>query len=174
MAAPLLAFALCLLAASPVSAVDDGDEVVISVGLSDSLGVVSTASPMAAPMRIPAQTGVWSTARAARGSMRWFIALWTIAGVMTVLLGLFCAHQPAPAVEAGRRWIGGGGLVERALRGDGAEALLWLRSKLASRKEAESAGDSSKQESDGDSDGETVDESAVWKFSETNGEQRSV
>ena len=39
-----------------------------------------------------------------------------------------------------------------------------------SQQESESVGDGSEQESNG----ESVDESAVWKFSEENGEQRSV
>ena len=124
------------------------------------------------------------------------IALWTIAGVMTVLLGLFLWHTSPrrrlrlagggsaglsddaeggaePAGEEARRGGAGGGRFEAMAR----EALLWLRSKLASRKESESAGDGSQQESDGESsesDGASVDESAVWKFSEENGEQRSV
>ena len=127
------------------------------------------------------------------------IALWTIAGVMTVLLGLFLWHTSprrrlrlaVSGSEAGEDEPGedsSKGGFDAVVR----EALGWLRSRLVPRRESESAGDGSQQESESagdgseqesesagdgseqESNGESVDESAVWKFSEENGEQRSV
>ena len=92
MTAPLLAAALCLLAAGPAVAADDGDEVVISVGQSDSLGVVSTAQSDGGT---DADSGPDRRLVGRESGERVdavVIALWTIAGVMAVLLGIFLWH----------------------------------------------------------------------------------
>lgn len=186
------------------------------------------------------------------------IALWTIAAVMAVLLGLFLWHtsprrrlrlaaapahaapgepardfdETADTAEAGRHGESepGADSSKGGLAAIVGEALGWLRSRLAPRSEAEpavdgssqkpvsggdvsrkehvpagdvsrqmpvsggdvssqkpqSGGDVSRQEpqsggdgheqesNEGLSDGESDDESAVWKFGEANGEQRSV
>lgn len=171
----LLAVALCLPAAGPASAAGSGDEMVISVGQSASLDVVSTAQSDGETDTEPGTDLRMVERESGERVDAVVIALWTIAGVMTVLLGFFLWHT---SPRRRLRLAGGGSAGEDSSRGRfeamAWEAVGWLRSKLASRKEAESAGDSSKQESDGDSDGELVDESAVWKFSEENGEQRSV
>ena len=175
MVAPLLAGALWLLAASSLSAADDPGGGVVGAQGSDVSPVVSSAQSEVEP-----DPGSGSDRRLVdRASSERVdavvIALWTIAGVMTVLLGLFLWHT---SPRRRLRLAGGGSAGEDSSGGRfeamAREAVGWLRSKLASRREAESAGDSSKQESDGDSDGESVDESVVWKFSEANGEQRSV
>ncbi|MCY3649472.1 MAG: hypothetical protein F4Y99_03550 [Acidimicrobiaceae bacterium] len=175
-AASLLAVALCLLAASPLSAADGPDGAVVGAEGSDVVRVVSSAQS-----EVEADPDSGSDRRLVdRESSERIdavvIALWTIAGVMTVLLGLFLWHT---SPRRRLRLAGAGPAGEDSSRGRfeamAREALLWLRSKLASRKGSGSAGDSSQQESDGESsESESVDESAVWKFSEENGEQRSV
>ena len=174
MAAPLLAVALCLLAASPVSAADDPDGGVAGAGGSDVVRVVSSAQSEVDADSDPDRRLVDRESSSRIDAV--VIALWTIAGVMTVLLGLFLWHT---SPRRRLRLAGAGPAGEDSSRGRfeamAREALLWLRSKLASRMESGSAGDSSQQESDGESsESESVDESAVWKFSEENGEQRSV
>ena len=225
-AALLLAFALCLLAASPVSAADGPDGAVGGVGGPDVLRVVSTAQSEvdADPASDPDRRLVDRESSARIDAV--VIALWTIAGVMTVLLGLFLWHTSprrrlrlAGGGSAGLSGEAEGGAApagegsgedepgeDSSKGGFGAmvqEALLWLRSRLAQRRESESAGDGSQQESESsdvgseqesessdvgseqdsessgvgseqESDGGSVDESAVWKFSEADGEQRSV
>ena len=190
-AAPLLAFALCLLAASPVAAADDPDGAVVGAGGTDVPRVVSTAQSEVEADPDSDRRLVDRESSARIDAV--VIALWTIAGVMTVLLGLFLWHTSPRR----RLRLAGGGSAGLSGEAEGGaepageeagedepgedsskggfestvrEALLWLRSKLASRKESEPAGDGSQQESGGGS----VDESAVWKFSEANGEQRSV
>jgi len=170
--APLLALALSVLVASPLSADDGPDGAVVDAEGSDVVRVVSSAQ---SDVEADPERRLVDRASSERIDAV-VIALWTIAGVMTVLLGLFLWHT---SPRRRLRLAGGGPAGEDSLRARfeamAREALLWLRLKLARRKKAESAGDSSKQESDGESpDGESVDESAVWKFSETNGEQRSV
>ena len=199
-AAPLLAVALCLLAVSPVSAADGPDGDVVGAEGSDVLRVVDSAQsdPDAEPDRRLVDRESSERIDAV------VIALWTIAGVMTVLLGLFLWHTSprrrlrlAGGGSAGLSGEAEGGAEpageepgedepgEDSSRGGfeamAREALLWLRSKLTPRRQSGSAGDGSEQESgsagDGseqESDGGSVDESAVWKFSEENGEQRSV
>ena len=181
-AASLLAVALCLLAASPVSAADDPDGAVVGAEGSDVARVVSSAQSEveADPDSDPDRRLVDRESSERIDAV--VIALWTIAGVMTVLLGLFLWHtSPRRRLRLARS--GSAGLSDEAEGAEPAagssrggfermarEALLWLRSRWAPRKDSESSGDGSEQESDGGS----VDESAVWKFSEANGEQRSV
>ena len=204
-AAPLLAVALCLLAASPVSAAVDPDGAGASAEGPGVLRVVGSAQseleadPDSGPDRrlVDRESGERIDAVV--------IALWTIAGVMTVLLGLFIWHTSprrrlrlAGDGSAGLSGEAAGGAEPAAdssrggFEGMAREALLWLRSRLGTRQESESSGDGSEQESDSvgvgseqesesvgvgseqESDGGPVDESAVWKFSEENGGQRSV
>ena len=193
-AASLLALALSLLAASPVSATDGTDGDVGGAEGSDVVRVVDSAQsdPDSEPDRRLVDRESSERIDAV------VIALWTIAGVMTVLLGLFLWHTSPrrrlrlagggsaglsddaeggaePAGEEAGEEEPGADSPEGGFEAMAREALLWLRSKLARRKESESVGDGSQQESDGESsDGTSVDESAVWKFSEENGEQRSV
>ena len=90
--APLLAVALCLLAAGPASAADGGDELVVSVDQSDSLGLVKTAQSDGGT---DADSGPDRRLVGRESGERVdavVIALWTIAGVMTVLLGIFLWH----------------------------------------------------------------------------------
>ncbi len=174
-AAPLLAGALWLLAVSPLSAADGPDGAVVGADGSDVVRVVNSAqSDVEADPDTGSDRRLVDRASSERIDAV-VIALWTIAGVMTVLLGLFLWHT---SPRRRLRLAGGGSAGEDSSGGRfeamAREAVGWLRSKLASRREAESAGDSSRQESDGGSGGELVDESAVWKFSEANGEQRSV
>ena len=92
MTAPLLAVALCLLAAGPASAADGGDELVVSVDQSDSLGLVKTAQSDGGT---DADSGPDRRLVGRESGERVdavVIALWTIAGVMTVLLGIFLWH----------------------------------------------------------------------------------
>lgn len=197
MTAPLLAVSLCLLAAGPASAADGGDELVVGVGQSDSLGLVKTAQSDggsdadAGPDRrlVGRESGERVDAVV--------IALWTIAGVMTVLLGIFLWHTSprrrlrlaGPSAELFDGTEGGvgpsedvssedvasedesredpsGGDIGRKVR----EALLRLRSRVAPQQVSVSAVDESQPESDGDSE----DESAVWRFGEEDGGERSV
>ena len=207
-AALLLAFALCLLVTSPVSAADDADGAVVGADGSDVLRVVNSAQS-----DVDADSGSDRRLVDRASSERIdavVIALWTIAGVMTVLLGLFLWHT-SPRRRL-RLAVGGSEAGEDEPGEDSSkggfdavvrEALGWLRSRLVPRRESESAGDGSQQESESGGDGsqqesesagdgsqqapesagdgseqepngESVDESAVWKFSEENGEQRSV
>ena len=225
MAAPLLAVALCLLAASPVSAADPDGAVVGAQG-SDVVRVVDSAQSEveADPDSDPDRRLVDRESSERIDAV--VIALWTIAGVMTVLLALFLWHTSPRR----RLRLAGGGAAELSgeaeggaepageepgedepgadsskggFEGMGREALLWLRSRLAPREQSEPVDDSSEQESESardgaeqvferggdgaeqvferggdgaeqESAGESVDESAVWKFSEANGERRSV
>ena len=215
MTAPLLAVALCLLAAGPASAADGGDELVVSVDQSDSLGLVKTAQSDGGT---DAESGPDRRLVGRESGERVdavVIALWTIAGVMTVLLGVFLWHTSprrrlrlaGPSAEL---FDGAEGRIgpsedastedvaaEDAASGDVAaedesredsleggvggrvrEALLWLRSRVAPQQVSVpavdevsvSAVDDSQQESGGDSE----DESAVWKFGEEDGGERSV
>ena len=218
LAVSLLAVALCLLAASPVWAADGPAGAVVSAGGSDVVRAVDSAQSEveADPDSDPDRRLVGRDSSTRIDAV--VIALWTIAGAMTVLLGLFLWHT---SPRRRLRLAGGGSAGSDEAEGAepageeagedepgedsskvrfeamAREALAWLRSRLAPRKESESAGDGSQQgsesagdgsqqesESAGDgpkqepggesSDGGSVDESAVWKFSETNGEQRSV
>ena len=194
MAAPLLAVALCLLAASPVSAADDPDGAVVGAQGSDVVRMVSSAQSEvdADPDSDPDRRLVDRESSSRIDAV--VIALWTIAGVMTVLLGLFLWHT-SPRRRLRLAGVGSAGSSDEAEGGaepaaDSSrggfermvrEALLWLRSRWAPREDSESSDDGSEQESDSsgdgseqESDGGSVDESAVWKFSEANGEQRSV
>jgi hypothetical protein len=206
MTAPLLAAALWLLAASPVSAADGPDGGVVGAEGSDVLRVVSSAQSdvEADPDSDPDRRLVDRESSERIDAV--VIALWTIAGVMTVLLGFFLWHtsprrrlrlagggsaglsgeavvgvEPAglsgeavvgvePAGEAAGEHQPGEDSSRGGFEGMAREALLWLRSRLAPRREFESAAADSQQEPGGGS----VDESAVWKFDEENGEQRSV
>ncbi len=84
----LVAATLCLLAAGFASAVESGDESVVSADPSDSLGLDSTAQAdtESGPERrlVERESGERVDAVV--------IALWTIAGAMTVLLGVFVWH----------------------------------------------------------------------------------
>ena len=188
-AALLLAVALCLLTVSPVSAADGPDGGVVGAEGPDAPWVVNSAQSdvEADPDRRLVDRESSERIDAV------VIALWTIAGAMTVLLGFFLWHTSprrrlrlAGAGSAGLSGEAAGGAepageeagedepVEDSSEGGfGAmmrEALLWLRSRVAPQRGSESAADASRQESDGDS----VDESAVWRLNEENGEQRSV
>ena len=225
MTAPLLAVALCLLAAGPASAADGGDELVVSVDQSDSLGLVKTAQSDGGT---DADSGPDRRLVGRESGERVdavVIALWTIAGVMTVLLGVFLWHTSprrrlrlagpsaelfdgaegsvGPSEDASTEDVAAGDVAsgdvaaEDAASGDVAaedesredsleggvggrvrEALLWLRSRVAPQQVSVpavdevsvSAVDDSQQESGGDSE----DESAVWKFGEEDGGERSV
>ena len=193
MTAPLLAVMLCLLAAGPASADDDGDEVVISVGQSDSLGVVSTAQSDGGT---DADSGPDRRLVGRESGERVdavVIALWTIAGVMTVLLGIFLWHtsprrrlrlagasaelfdEAAEDPEVAGREPGEDSGGEDSGWNDFAGRVreriaAWTRSWGARPHDAESVEDGSEQEFDADSE----DESAVWKFGEKDGEERSV
>ncbi len=230
MTAPLLAVALCLLAAGPASAADGGDELVVSVDQSDSLGLVKTAQSDGGT---DADSGPDRRLVGRESGERVdavVIALWTIAGVMTVLLGVFLWHTSprrrlrlaGPSAELFDGAEGSVGPSEDASTGDVAaedvaaedvasgdvaaedaasgdvaaedesredsleggvggrvrEALLWLRSRVAPQQVSVpavdevsvSAVDDSQQESGRDSE----DESAVWKFGEEDGGERSV
>ncbi len=189
MAAPLLAVALWLLAASPVSAADGTGGGVVGAEGSDVLRVVDSAQSEveADPDRRLVDRESSERIDAV------VIALWTIAGAMTVLLGFYLRHTSprrrlrlAGAGSAGLSGeVGGGAEAAGEEAGEGEpgedsseggfgamvrEALLRLRSRVAPQRGSESAADDSPQESDWDS----VDESSVWKFNEENGEQRSV
>ena len=206
MTAPLLAVTLCLLlAAGPAWAADDGGEVVISVGQPDSLGVVSTAQSDS--------LGVVSTAQSDGGTDTEpgtdrrlvgresgervdavVIALWTIAGVMTVLLGIFLWHtsprrrlrlaaasaelfdaaegstepsETEPSEDESTEDESQDDLPERDLGGRVRDALLRLRSMVTPQHDSGPADDDSQPESVEESE----DESAVWKFGEENGEE---
>lgn len=188
-AAPLLAVALWLLAASPVWAADGTGGGVVGAEGSDVLRVVDSAQSEveADPDRRLVDRESSERIDAV------VIALWTIAGVMTVLLGFYLRHTSprrrlrlAGAGSAGLSGeVGGGAEAAGEEAGEGEpgedsseggfgamvrEALLRLRSRVAPQRGSESAADDSPQESDWDS----VDESSVWKFNEENGEQRSV
>ncbi|MXW93975.1 MAG: hypothetical protein F4110_04245 [Acidimicrobiaceae bacterium] len=195
-AAPLLALALSLLAASPVSADDGGDGGVVGAEGSSAVRMVDSVQSEveADPDSEPARRLVDRESSERVNAV--VIALWAIAGVMTVLLGLFLWHT-SPRRRLRLAVGGSAGLSDEAEgaaepAGDepgedepGADsskgrfeamaraALVWLRSKLAPRKQLESAGGSSQQESESatdgsqqasygeSSDGESVDESAV-------------
>ncbi len=84
----LVAATLCLLAAGPASAVESGDESVVSADPSDSFGLDSTA-------QADTESGLERRLVERESGERVdavVIALWTIAGVMTVLLGVFVWH----------------------------------------------------------------------------------
>ncbi|MCE2511046.1 MAG: hypothetical protein J4F50_00540 [Acidimicrobiia bacterium] len=187
MTAPLLAVTLCLLAAGPAAAADDGGEVVISVGQSDSLGVVSTAQSDGGTDTEPGTDRRLVGRESGERVDAVVIALWTIAGVMTVLLGIFLWHTSPrrrlrlagasaelfDAAEGGAESSEDESVEhelqkdpsERDLGGRVRDALLRLRSMVAPQHDAEPAGDGSQLEPDEDSE----DESAVWKFSGENG-----
>ena len=231
MTAPLLAVALCLLAAGPASAADGGDDLVVSVDQSDSLGLVKTAQSDdgtdadAGPDRrlVGRESGERVDAVV--------IALWTIAGVMTVLLGIFLWHTSprrrlrlagpsaelfdgaegsvAPSEGVSSEGVGAEDTPtedvaaedesredppEGGVGGRVREALLWLRSRLAPQQVSVPAVDevsvsavdevsvpavdevsvSAVDDSQPGSDGDSEDESAVWKFGEEDGGERSV
>ncbi len=193
MTAPLLAVTLCLLAAGPAVAADDGGEVVISVGQSDSLGVVSTAQSDGGT---DADAGTNRRLVGRESGERVdavVIALWTIAGVMTVLLGVFLWHtsprrrlrlagasaelfdEAAEDPEAAGREPGEDSGDEDSAGKDffgtvWERTLAWTRSRVARPHRAEPVDDGSERESGGDS----ADESAVWNFGEKDGDERSV
>ena len=91
MTAALLAVALCLLAAGPASAADDR-VVVVSGGQSDSPGVVGTAQSDGGTDTEPGTDRRLVERESSERVDAVVIALWTIAGVMTVLLGVFLWH----------------------------------------------------------------------------------
>ena len=190
--APLLAVTLCLLAAGPAVAADDGAEVVISVGQSDSLGVVSTAQSDGTDTEPGPDRRLVGRESGERVDAV-VIALWTIAGVMTVLLGIFLWHTSPrrrlrlaggstelfdeadedpeaagrePGEESGDGHSAARDFAERVWE----RILGWTHSWRSRPHGAVSADDGSEQESGGDSE----DESAVWKFDEKDGEERSV
>ena len=192
MTAPLLAAALCLLAAGPALAADDGDEVVISVGQSDSLGVVSTAQSDGTDTEPGPDRRLVGRESGERVDAV-VIALWTIAGVMAVLLGIFLWHtsprrrlrlagasaelfdEAAQDPEAAGPEPGeGSGDGHSAWRDSVVEVweriVAWTRLRVARPHGAEPVDDGSEQASGGDSE----DESAVWKFGEKDGGERSV
>ncbi|MCY4663564.1 MAG: hypothetical protein OXC00_02735 [Acidimicrobiaceae bacterium] len=197
MAAALVAAALSMLAAAPALAADGIGGSSVSAELSDSVRVVRSAQS-----EVDADPDSGSDRRLVdrESSERVdavVIALWTIAGAMTVMLGLFLWHTSprrrlrlaaSHSEELSEEAEGGVEPAEdgagedesredsstRDLGGRVREALLRLRSRVARQQDSEPAGDDSQQESDGESDGESEDESAVWKFSEENGDQRSV
>ena len=192
-AAPLLAVGLWLLAAAPALAADGTGGAAPGAELSDTVRVVSSAqSDVEADPESGSDRRLVDRASSERVDAV-VIALWTIAGVMTVLLGFFlwhtsprrrlrlaASHSPEPSEEAegvaepAEDAVGEGESGEDPSEaGFGAmvrDALLRLRSRVAPKRGSGSADDDSRQESDG----ESVDESAVWKFDEENGEQRSV
>ena len=193
MTAPVVAAALFMLAAAPALAADGPGGASASAELSDTVRVVGSAQS-----EVDADPDSGSDRRLVdrESSERVdavVIALWTIAAAMTVMLGIFlwhtsprrrlrlaASHSAALSEEAGggaepaedeagedesREDSSEGGFGARVR-----EALLWLRSRVAPQQDSEPAGDDSQQESEG----ESGDESAVWKFSDENGEQRSV
>lgn len=187
-AAPLLAAALFVVAAAPVLAADGTGGGVVGAEGSDAPWVNSAQSEVEAD---PDRRLVDRESSERIDAV--VIALWTIAGVMTVLLGFFLWHtsprRRLRLADAGSAGLSGeveGGSEpagEQASEGESGEdpseggfgamvreALLRLRSRVAPQQGSESADDDSRQESGG----ESVDESAVWKFDEENGEQRSV
>ena len=189
----LLAVVLWLLAASPASAADGPDGGVVGAEGADVLRVVGSAQSEvdADPEADPDRRLVDRESSERVDAV--VIALWTIAGVMTVLLGFFLWHtsprrrlrlaashplEPSGEAEGGAEpaedAVGEAGPGDDSSEGGfGAmarEALLWLRSRLAPQPASEPAADGSRRESGG----ESVDESAVWKFDEENGERRSV
>ena len=193
MTAPLVAAAVFVLAAAPALAADDTGGAAPGAELSDTVRVVNSAQSdvEADPASDPDRRLVDRESSERVDAV--VIALWTIAGVMTVLLGFFLWHtSPRRRLRlAGAGSSGLSGEVEGGAEpageeaGEGEpgedssegglgamvrEALLWLRSRVAPQPGSQSADDDSRQESDG----ESVDESAVWKFDEENGEQRSV
>ena len=193
MTAPVVAAALFMLAAAPALAADGPGGASASAELSDTVRVVGSAQS-----EVDADPDSGSDRRLVdrESSERVdavVIALWTIAGAMTVMLGIFlwhtsprrrlrlaASHSAALSEEAeggaepaedeagedeSREDSSEGGFGARVR-----EALLRLRSRVPPQRDSEPAGDDSQQESDG----ESGDESAVWKFSDENGEQRSV
>ena len=191
MAAPLLAVALCLLVAGPVSAADSSDDVVISVGESDSLGLVRTAQsdgtdtePVADRRLVGRESGERVDAVV--------IALWTIAAVMTVLLGIFLWHtsprrrarlagvsaelfdEADTDSELAGRQPAALSTAKDLVTGVWERVLAWSGSRGAPAHDAESFDADSEQESMEQSEqefvGQSEDESAVWKF----GEQEST
>ena len=192
MTAPLLAVALCLLAAAPAWA-DDDREVVVSVGEPGSLGLVSTAQSDGEADTEPATDRRLVERESGERVDAVVIALWTIAGVMTVLLGIFLWHTSprrrlrlaGASTELFDNAEGAAGPSEDASTEDGSRKdspdgdsgrrvwdriMLWLSSRGVRRRDSEPAGSVSQPESVGESE----DESAVWRFGEADGEQRSV
>ena len=193
MAAPLVAAALLMLSAAPALAADGVGGSSSSAELSDSVRVVRSAQSEvdADPDSGPDRRLVDRESSERIDAV--VIALWTIAAAMTVMLGFFLWHTSprrrlrlaaSHSAELSEEAEGGAEPAEDEAGEDESredsstggfggrvrEALLWLRSRVARQQDSESAGDDSQQESDG----ESGDESAVWKFSEENGEQRSV
>ncbi len=184
----LLAVALCLPAAGPASAAGSGDEMVISVGQSASLDVVSTAQSDGETDTEPGTDLRMVERESGERVDAVVIALWTIAGVMTVLLGFFLWHT-----SPRRRLRLAGGSA--GLLGEAGED-----SEVAGRKPGEDAGDEDSVAgvlerilawtrlrgmrpqdagpADDDSQPAPVEgsenESAVWKFNETDSDERSV
>ena len=196
MAAPLLAVALCLSAAAPASAAGDRNETAVSAGQSDALRVASTAQSEldTDPDSDPDRRLVGRESRERVDAV--VIALWTIAVVMTVLLAVFLWHTSprrrqrladSRSAELSEEADGdfesaedGYEAGEDSSEGDSAEGdsgwrvwartLPWERLRRARREDSGSAGDDSEQEPVEESE----DESAVWKFSEEDGGERSV
>ena len=192
MAAPLLAVALCLSAAAPASAAGDRNETAVSAGQSDALRVVSTAQ---SELDTDPDRRLVDRESSERVDAV-VIALWTIAVVMTVLLAIFLWHTSPRR----RMRLAGNGSAELSGEADGdsesaedgyeagedssegdsaegdsgwrvwARTLPWERLRRARREDSGSAGDDSEQEPVEESE----DESAVWKFSEKDGGERSV
>ena len=91
MTVPLLAVALCLLAAGPASAADDR-VVVVSGEQSDSPSLVGTAQSDGGTDTEPGTDRRLVGRQSGERVDAVVIALWTIAAVMTVLLGIFLWH----------------------------------------------------------------------------------
>ena len=198
---PLLAVALSLLPAGTASAADGPDGTPVGLAQSDTVRVVNSAQ---SEVDIDPDSGSERRLVDRESSERIdavVIALWTIAGVMTVLLGLFLWHtSPRRRV----RLAGIGSAEESGGAGEGAEpaeddvagdepgddsgegrgaARTWNRvvgtwDRILAWVRSRTAGrHDSGPAGDGpepESGAESVDESVVWRFDEQDGEERSV
>ena len=88
----LLAVALSLVTAGPASAVDDRDEIVVSEAQFDSLGLERTAQSEGGTDTEPGTDRRLVERESGERVDAVVIALWVIAAVMTVLLGIFLWH----------------------------------------------------------------------------------
>lgn len=197
MAVPLLAVALSLLPAGTASAADGPDGTPAGLAQSDTVRVVNSAQ---SEVDIDPDSGSDRRLVDRESSERVdavVIALWSIAGVMTVLLGLFLWHtsprrrqrlagasaevpeegaEPAEEEAAGDEPgddSGEGGAATRtwdAIAATSDRILAWGRSRTAGRHDSGPAGDGPEPESGANSE----DESAVWRFDEQDGGERSV
>ncbi len=151
----LLVVGLCLSGASPVAAADSGDAA--SAGAE---GALVQRSPGSAQSEVEADADLGTDRRlVGRESSERIdavvIALWTIAGVMTVMLGLFLWHTSprrrlrlaGDLSEGGRVRVESAGLPDGGLRPRIRAALVWLRSSLVPPTQPK-PGDGARQESD--------------------------